>query len=148
MTFSEFGRRVGQNGSAGTDHGTAAPMFLFGAGVTGGMYGAQPALDDLDNASNMKFNTDFRSVYSSILLDWFGLDSSDVNQIFGGEFPQISLIENPTGVNLDNPSIPSSITLNQNYPNPFNPTTTISFSLKRTLPVTLDVYAVSGRLVS
>ncbi|GMQ80859.1 MAG: hypothetical protein BMS9Abin05_0288 [Rhodothermia bacterium] len=148
MTFSEFGRRVGQNGSAGTDHGTAAPMFLFGAGVNGGMYGAQPSLEDLDNALNMKFSTDFRSVYSSILLDWFGLDPADVTQIFGEEFPQISFISSPTGVNIDHPSIPLSITLNQNYPNPFNPATTISFSLKRSMPVVLDVYDVSGRLVS
>jgi len=148
MTFSEFGRRVSQNGSAGTDHGTAAPMFLFGAGVNGGMYGAQPSLSDLDNASNMKFSTDFRTVYSSILLDWFGLDPADVTQIFGSDFPQLSLITNPTGVNVEEPSIPSTITLHQNYPNPFNPVTTISFALQKSLPVTLDVYDVSGRLVS
>src|SRR6195256_4422920 len=65
MTWSEFGRRVKENGSAGTDHGTAAPMFLLGAPVKGGLYGQQPSLTALDNG-NLKFTTDFRSVYASV----------------------------------------------------------------------------------
>src|SRR5256712_4543314 len=68
MTWSEFGRRVKENGSAGTDHGTAAPMFLLGAPVKGGLYGEPPSLSALDNG-NLKFTTDFRSVYASVNLD-------------------------------------------------------------------------------
>jgi uncharacterized protein (DUF1501 family) len=82
MTFSEFGRRVKQNGSAGTDHGTAAPMFLMGPMVRPGILGDHPSLTDLDNG-DLKFNVDFRSVYSAILEDWLKADSK---KILKGEF--------------------------------------------------------------
>jgi uncharacterized protein (DUF1501 family) len=74
MTFSEFGRRVAENASGGTDHGTAAPMFLFGEPVRAGLYGRQPSLTDLDNG-DLKFDTDFRSVYATVLEKWLGADS-------------------------------------------------------------------------
>ena len=77
MTWSEFGRRVKENGSAGTDHGTAAPMFLLGAPVKGGLYGQQPSLNDLDSG-NLKFTTDFRSVYASVLEGYLQAPASDL----------------------------------------------------------------------
>ena len=77
MTWSEFGRRVKENGSAGTDHGTAAPMFLLGAPVKGGLYGQQPSLNALDNG-NLKFTTDFRSVYASVLEGYLKAPASDL----------------------------------------------------------------------
>ncbi|MCC6793559.1 MAG: DUF1501 domain-containing protein [Candidatus Hydrogenedentes bacterium] len=70
MVFSEFGRRVGQNASGGTDHGTAAPMFVVGKNVKAGLHGAAPSLTDLDDG-DLKYGVDFRSVYASILQDWF-----------------------------------------------------------------------------
>src|SRR5579862_4115296 len=66
LTFSEFGRRVAENGSQGTDHGTAAPMFLIGKPVKGGMYGSVPDLANLHNG-NLVFSTDFRQVYAATL---------------------------------------------------------------------------------
>lgn len=69
MTFSDFGRRVAENGSRGTDHGSAAPVFVVGGGVKGGLYGEHPSLDALD-AGNMRFTTDFRSVYATVLEKW------------------------------------------------------------------------------
>jgi uncharacterized protein (DUF1501 family) len=71
MTFSEFGRRVVENGSKGTDHGAAAPMFLFGSKIKSGIVGREPSLApaDLDDG-DIKFNTDFRSVYATVLQDW------------------------------------------------------------------------------
>jgi len=72
--YSEFGRRVAANGSNGTDHGTAAPMFVAGAGVKGGFYGDEPSLTDLD-AGDLKFTTDFRSVYATLLQDVIGIDA-------------------------------------------------------------------------
>jgi uncharacterized protein (DUF1501 family) len=69
MTFSEFGRRVEQNASAGTDHGAAAPMFLFGRGVKPGIANAHPSLTDLDKG-DLKHSIDFRSVYTAILEQW------------------------------------------------------------------------------
>jgi uncharacterized protein (DUF1501 family) len=70
MTFSEFGRRVEQDGSTGTDHGTAAPLFVVGDGVAGGLYGAQPSLTNLDKNKNLIRAVDFREVYSSVLDGW------------------------------------------------------------------------------
>jgi uncharacterized protein (DUF1501 family) len=69
MTFSDFGRRVAENGSRGTDHGSAAPVFVIGGGVKGGLYGEAPSLDNLDNG-NLRFTTDFRSVYATVLEKW------------------------------------------------------------------------------
>jgi uncharacterized protein (DUF1501 family) len=71
MTFSEFGRRVEEN-SSGTDHGTAAPLFVVGDGVAGGLYGEQPSLTALDNNKNLIRTVDFREVYSTILDGWLG----------------------------------------------------------------------------
>jgi len=70
MTFSEFGRRVEEDGSAGTDHGTAAPLFVVGEGVAGGLYGEQPSLTKLDNNKNLIRTVDFREVYATVLDAW------------------------------------------------------------------------------
>jgi uncharacterized protein (DUF1501 family) len=70
MTFSEFGRRVAEDGSAGTDHGTAAPMLLVGDGVAGGLYGAQPSLSSLDQNGNMVRAVELREVYATVLEGW------------------------------------------------------------------------------
>jgi uncharacterized protein (DUF1501 family) len=75
MMFTEFGRRVEENGSLGTDHGTATPMFVFGKGVAGGFYGTHPSLTDLD-AGNMKMTTDFRRVYATMIEEWLGYGDS------------------------------------------------------------------------
>jgi uncharacterized protein (DUF1501 family) len=69
MTFSEFGRRVEEN-SSGTDHGTAAPLFVVGDGVAGGLYGEQPSLVNLDSNKNLIRTVDFREVYSTVLDGW------------------------------------------------------------------------------
>ncbi len=89
MTFSEFGRRVPENASRGTDHGEAAPLFLIGCGVKGGLYGQHPDLVRL-NAGNLAFTIDFRNVYATVLERWLGRPSA---QIVGGAFsPVPSLI--------------------------------------------------------
>jgi uncharacterized protein (DUF1501 family) len=75
--YSEFGRRVAANGSDGTDHGTASNMFLLGSPVKGGLYGEQPSLSDLDNG-DLKFTTDFRSVYATLLRDVLDADPQQV----------------------------------------------------------------------
>src|SRR2546427_962326 len=73
MIFREFGRRVEENGSLGTDHGTATPMFIIGKGVRGGFYGKPPSLTDLDDG-NLKMTTDFRRVYATMIKEWLGDD--------------------------------------------------------------------------
>lgn len=77
MMFSEFGRRVKENGSQGTDHGAAGPMFVLGKGVKGGVYGKHPDLKNLDEG-DLAFTTDFRSVYATVIDDWLGASSRDV----------------------------------------------------------------------
>src|SRR5204863_9300045 len=80
MTFSEFGRRPEANDGAGTDHGSASVMFVVGSRVNGGLHGQQPALADsaLDPYGNLVYHVDFRSVYASIVSDWFGADDRGV----------------------------------------------------------------------
>ncbi len=77
VAFSEFGRRVGENASRGTDHGTAGPMFLAGAGVKPGIHGKYPSLTDLDEG-DLKHSMDFRCIYGEILDSWFEVDQSVV----------------------------------------------------------------------
>ena len=74
VAYSEFGRRVAANGSEGTDHGTAAPVFAVGPPVKGGFYGEDPSLTDLDGG-DLKFTTDFRSVYATLLQDLLGVEA-------------------------------------------------------------------------
>lgn len=88
MTWSEFGRRVTENGSGGTDHGSAGPMFIAGTPVSGGLYGERPSLTDLDD-DNFKFTTDFRQVYASVLEGWLGAPS-DV--VLNGRYEQLPLL--------------------------------------------------------
>jgi uncharacterized protein (DUF1501 family) len=88
MTFSEFGRRVTQNASNGTDHGTAMPLFVVGGSVKGGVYGDHPSLTDLDNG-DLKFHTDFRSVYATVIQSWLARNPADV---LGGTFPTLPIV--------------------------------------------------------
>jgi uncharacterized protein (DUF1501 family) len=77
VTYSEFGRRVRENRSLGTDHGAAAPMFVMGGKVRGGIFGKHPDLGDLDRG-DLRFHTDFRQVYATVLDDWLDADSRAV----------------------------------------------------------------------
>lgn len=77
LTFSEFGRRIAENAARGTDHGEASPLFLIGGGVKGGLYGTTPDLADT-NMGNLRYTTDFRSVYATVLERWLGRPSKTV----------------------------------------------------------------------
>jgi uncharacterized protein (DUF1501 family) len=88
LVFSEFGRRVAENGSQGTDHGAAGPMLLIGKNVKGGLHGSNPNLQDLVNG-DLKFETDFRSVYAATLDQWIGGDSGVV---LGQKFPHAPVL--------------------------------------------------------
>lgn len=91
VTLSEFGRRIEENGSTGTDHGAAAPMMIFGAGVNGnGFIGKQPDLQDVDEVGNLKYDTDFRSVYATLLENWLCVDSNVVDEVMGQSFTRIA----------------------------------------------------------
>ena len=88
ITFSEFGRRVAENANGGTDHGTAAPMFVLGGRVKPGLFGKHPSLTDLDHG-DLKFNTDFRSVYGTVLDSWLNTPSQVV---LGRKFPSLAIL--------------------------------------------------------
>jgi len=77
MTFSEFGRRVAENASEGTDHGAAGPMFLCGGGLKGGIIGQRPNLTDLQEG-DVKHEIDFRQVYASVIRDWMKADPTPI----------------------------------------------------------------------
>ncbi len=90
VSFSEFGRRVKENASGGTDHGAAAPVLVLGGKVQGGVYGRHPSLraDDLDRG-DVKFHTDFREVYATVLEDWLGMRTRSV---LGADFKKLRLV--------------------------------------------------------
>jgi uncharacterized protein (DUF1501 family) len=89
MTFSEFGRRVKENGSKGTDHGAGSCLFVAGPAVKGGAVGEHPKLDDLDSG-DLKYPIDFRRVYATLLDQWLGVDSQAV---LGGKFEHLPLLK-------------------------------------------------------
>jgi len=88
MTFSEFGRTVKENGRRGTGHGAAAPVFLAGGKLKGGLIGPRPSLTDLDNGAP-KFHTDFRRVYATVLDHWLGFDS---RAVLGRQFESLNVL--------------------------------------------------------
>jgi uncharacterized protein (DUF1501 family) len=88
LCFSEFGRRVRENGSQGTDHGTAGPVLLAGPGVRAGLVGEAPNLLDLQGG-DLKMTVDFRRVYATVLEDWLGLPSRPA---LGGDFAKLDLL--------------------------------------------------------
>jgi uncharacterized protein (DUF1501 family) len=89
MAFSEFGRRPEENGSLGTDHGTAGPVFLAGPSLKPGVFGKTPLLGDLEDG-NLKWSTDFRSVYATLLAGWLRLPAE---AILDGKFPEMPLLK-------------------------------------------------------
>ena len=147
MTFSEFGRRVEENGSLGTDHGTSAPLFLFGPGVAGGVYGTTPSLTDLDNFGNLRHQFNFRNVYHTVLQDWFGFSPGRTAGVIGEEYQSLGFISNPIVTSTPPQEPPRSFALAQNYPNPFRDQTTITYDLNQPGPVMLRVYDLQGRMV-
>ena len=88
MTFSEFGRRAKENGSKGTDHGSAAPMFLVGGRVKPGLVGEHPSLTRLE-MGNLKHHTDFRQVYATVLERWLGVPSKPIV----GDFKAVDVLK-------------------------------------------------------
>lgn len=131
MTFSEFGRRIKSNSSGGTDHGTAAPMFLFGKNVVSGVLGDNPAIPTAVTVNdNIPFQYDFRSVYASVLQQWFCASSETLQMVLLKNFQSLNLI-NSAGCVAVNPNQPAADdVLVTNYPNPFTDSTTVRFKTK------------------
>ena len=88
IAVTEFGRTVSVNGTNGTDHGTAEPLFIVGSAVTGGVYGDYPSMTNLDSG-DLKFTVDFRNVYSTVLDRWLSADSQ---QVLGAKFDHLKFV--------------------------------------------------------
>jgi hypothetical protein len=152
MTYSEFGRRIKSNSSVGTDHGAAAPVFIFGSKVEAGILGDNPAIPPNATVNdNIPMQYDFRSIYSTILEKWFCVDKTIVSGLF------------PPNINNQLQNLPlfkSNLTCNgvtpppaiddrdiYNSPNPFTTSTLITFKTKggHTL---IQIFDTLGRLIA
>ncbi len=133
MTFSEFGRRIKSNSSFGTDHGAAAPLFVFGKNVRPGVVGNNPVIPGSVSVNdNIPFQYDFRSIYASVLKQWFCVNSTDLQTIMLKNFQEIPLATNSAcgTTGLEEIIRGSGEELIVNYPNPFVESTTITFRTK------------------
>ncbi len=144
MTISEFGRRVAQNGGFGTDHGAAAPLFVIGNSVEGGVYGNQLNLANLDPYGDLPHQYDFRQIYSTIMQKHLGMGNTATTNVLKGDFATLPFIDTTVGVKNN---APNSYSLGQNYPNPFNPSTKITYSVSKAGNVTLIIFDMLGRKV-
>ncbi|WP_428653616.1 DUF1501 domain-containing protein [Runella sp.] len=143
MTFSEFGRRVTQNGTMGTDHGSAAPLFVIGNSVLGGLIGKNPVLSDVDSNGDIKYEFDFRQIYTSVLQDYLGLDNKMTRSVMGNkEFSTVPIFKPlPITTQAGNPDF----NLEQNYPNPFIDLTRITYTVNKPMYVKLALYDLMGK---
>lgn len=133
MTFSEFGRRIRSNDSMGTDHGAAAPLFVFGKNIRPGVVGNNPIIPSSAGFNdNIAFQYDFRSIYASILSQWFCVKSADLQTIMLKNFQEIPLCVNSAcgTTGLDDVIRGNNEELIVNYPNPFVESTNITFRTK------------------
>ncbi|MBS3915143.1 MAG: DUF1501 domain-containing protein [Bacteroidetes bacterium] len=120
MTFSEFGRRIQSNFSIGTDHGAAAPLFVFGTGVQSGIIGANPTIPGTTTVNdNVPMQYDFRQVYASVFKDWFGLADAEVKAAMGGkDFTILPIFKGSSSGLEDWADQMSRIYLEDAWPNP------------------------------
>lgn len=144
MTFSEFGRTLDENSSAGTDHGSSAPVMVFGP-VNGGIYGEHADLIDLDRSGDPVYGLDYRNIYANILDNWFELESAGMSAVLDGEYEDLGFLNVATHASPN--SKPFAFKLHQNYPNPFNPSTNIQFTLPASVNVRLQVFNIQGQLI-
>ncbi|UAJ13643.1 DUF1501 domain-containing protein [Aquirufa lenticrescens] len=143
MTFSEFGRRVNQNGTTGTDHGTAAPLFVIGNTVRGGLIGDNPNLVNLDSNGDLKANFDYRQVYSTILSDHLGLSTTSSAGIFKKSFDRLPIF-------LNSPLIAEAgvkVTLLDPAPNPASGQVRIQFAAFEAMRVELALFDMQGQKI-
>jgi hypothetical protein len=142
MTYSEFGRTIAANDSIGTDHGAAAPLFVFGKGVKPGIIGSNPVIPtDVNISSDVDMQNDFRSVYASVLQDWFGL--ANPSDILYQQFPILPIFKDTVPVKDTAGRDPFGF---NNYPNPVRSSTTITFTIPSGM-VTITLLDSQGRAI-
>ena len=149
MTFSEFGRRVKSNGSFGTDHGAAYSSFVFGTRLFGGVLGVSPTINANATVNdNVAMQYDFRSIYSSILADWFCVSTTDLNTIMLRNFQKLPIVNSPGCItDTHDLNVAAGLKLISNYPNPFSFATTIDFETKGGHTM-VQIFDVEGQLIA
>lgn len=147
LTFSEFGRRVEQNASDGTDHGLAAPVMLFGPALNGSAFvGSHPSLTELDENGNMEFTTDFRQIYASVLENWLCIESDTVDELLLNVFyDRLPLGLDCIGVSVDEYAM-DDFKHNALYDS--SGEIYIQYYLPRPMSVTIKVFNLMGQPIS
>jgi len=145
-TTSEFGRRVNDNASFGTDHGTAAPQFLFGPMLKQQLIGNPPDLSNLDDG-NLIYEFDYRQIYTSILFDWMETPLEILDEVHWTDFvdSRLDLFHTPDGI--DDGKGFAAVTEMSVYPNPATTNTNLKFTLKKAGHIHLAIYDLNGRIV-
>ena len=131
MTYSEFGRRIKSNASLGTDHGAAAPLIMFGKNAKKGILGTSPDIPaDIQVVNNIPFQYDFRSIYASVLEQWFCVKQPALDSILLQNYQSLPLVTGPCGVadDPDDTNNNSDKLLLKMWPNPYTINATIQFS--------------------
>ena len=148
MTYSEFGRRIRENGSLGTDHGTAAPLFLFGECVRPGVLGANPTIDTaVDEQEGVAMQYDFRDVYGSVLEDWFGVPNEEVRQLLHDTYVKLPILRDCSVPVSDTQETAFAKTRLDATPSPFTTHTRLRFATARRGTVRVSAYDGRGRLL-
>ena len=151
MTFSEFGRRIKSNAGNGTDHGAAAPLILFGDAIQSGVLGTSPTISAVTSVNdNVPMQYDFRSVYASLLSQWFCVSASVLQSVMLKNFQPLPLIKagtNCVSTDLSFINKQSGKTLITNYPNPFSSSTDIQYTSNGG-HVLIQVFNTMGKLIA
>jgi len=147
MTFSEFGRRIISNNSNGTDHGTAAPLFIFGKNVNSGVIGDNPILTStMKTEDNLPMQYDFRSIYATMLHDWFCLPQTETDSVLLRNFQILPLVINSCGRSNESETLAQKADLEYitNAPNPFISSTILKYKSDGG-PTSIQIFDNRGR---
>lgn len=160
MTYSEFGRRPKENGS-GTDHGTAAPHFVFGTQVIAGIKGHDPKLDTGSLMSgNLTFDSmyDFRNVYATVMSEWLGIDDTSIQNVLtasngqtyskNNTWTKLGIFKTQGSNAVNEGEYTPGLTLMENYPNPVSSETTIEYAIPEAMAVELGIFDMRGTEVA
>lgn len=150
MTFSEFGRRIKSNGSIGTDHGAAAPLFLFGHAINPTTLGTVPTIGtNVKPDDNIPMQYDFRSIYTTILKDWFCVPSNDLQSILLKNYQILPIISTPncipTAIHEENQM--AGVSMLNIYPNPFSQIANIRFRTAQG-QTSIQIFNGAGQIIA
>lgn len=146
FTFSEFGRQIASNASNGTDHGDAGPMFLFGTCISNSIMGSNPIISNtIVNQEAIPMEFDFRNIYASVLKDWFGVESIQIQSLFEHTVTYYNVLDACGSVSVPENSGVDELSLDYAivYPNPCFTTTTVRINTLNEM-IAIRVYDMNG----